>query len=147
MTLPTRREIRNGAAWTGLSAAWALLAALFIAAICAALWWLGVFTSGAAGAGQIHKDQQSARNREQWNATYNAEYQQLQADQSNIGLLKAMATGPGATQQDHINLQGGQLNCRTDAAKYNADTANVLGAQWLPDTLPSTVNADTICGS
>lgn len=147
MTLPTRRDIRDGAAWTGLSAAWILLAALLIAAICASLWWLGVFTAGAHGAGQVHKDQQSARNREQWIATYNAEYQQLQADQSNIGLLKATATGPGATQQDRINLQGGQLNCRTDAAKYNADTQNLLGAQWLPDTLPSAVNADTICGS
>jgi hypothetical protein len=147
MPLPTRRDMREGAAWTGLGAAWILLAVLLLAAIGGALWWLGVFTAGAHGAGQVHLDQQSAATREHWSATYNGEYQQLQADQANLTVLKATANGPAATQQDRINYQGAQLNCRQDAARYNADTQNLLGAQWLPAGLPTTVNADTLCGS
>jgi hypothetical protein len=147
MPLPTRRDIRDGAAWTSLAGAWILFAALLIAAICGALWWAGVFTAAARGNGQVHKDQQRAGNREQWIATYNAEFQQLQADQQNLAVLKAATTGSGATQQDRIDYTGAQLNCRTDAAKYNADTQNLLGAPWLPASLPTTVNADQYCGS
>jgi hypothetical protein len=146
-SLPSRRDIRDGTAWTGLSAAWILLAALLITAICATLWWLGVFTAGTRGTAQVQLDQQKAGNREQWIATYNGEYQQLQADQSNLAVLKDAATGNGATQQDRINYTGAQLNCRTDVAKYNTDTQNLLGAPWLPAGLPTTVNTDTICGS
>lgn len=145
--LPTRRDIRDGAAWTGLGGAWLLLAALLIAAVVGALWSLGVFTAGARGAGQVHKDQQRAGNREQWIATYNAEYQQLQADQQNLTVLKAAANGTGATQQDRIDYTGAQLNCRADAARYNADTQNLLGSPWLPAGLPTAVNADQYCGS
>jgi hypothetical protein len=147
VSLPTRREIRDTTAWTGLGAAWILLAALLLAAIVGVLWWLGVFTASARGTAQVHKDQQSAGNREQWIATYNAEYQQLQADQQNLAVLKTAATSASATQQDRIDYTGAQLNCRTDAAKYNADTQSLLGAQWLPVSLPSTVNADQYCGS
>jgi hypothetical protein len=147
MTLPTRRDIRDATTWTGLGAGWILLASLLIAGIVGVLWWLGVLTAGARGAGQVHKDQQSAANREHWIATYNAEYQQLQADQANLGVLKQAATAAGATQQDRIDYQGARLNCRQDAAQYNADTQNLLGAQWLPEGLPATVNADTLCGS
>jgi hypothetical protein len=147
MTLPTRREIRDGAAWTGLGAAWLFLVVILLAIVAAVLWWLGVFTAGVHGDGQVRLDQQSATNREHWSATYNGEYQQLQADQQNLTVLKAVVTGPAATQQDRLNYQGAQLNCRQDAARYNADAQNLLGAQWLPAGLPTTVNADTLCGS
>lgn len=147
MSLPTRREMRDGTAWTGLSAAWLLLIVLLVAGITGILWALGVFTSGIRGAGNVQRDQNSAANREHWSATFNAEFQQIQADTANLATLKSAATAPGATVQDRTDYTGAQLNCRQDVAKYNADAANVLAAPWLPAGLPTTVTASTYCGS
>jgi hypothetical protein len=147
MTIPTRRDIRDTTIWTSLGAAWIFFVVVLISIIIGVLWWLGVFTAGIHGDAQVHLDQQDAKDREHWSATYNAEDQQLQADQQNLAVLKAAANSPAATQQDRINYQGAQLNCRQDTARYNADTQNLLGAQWLPTNLPTTVNADQYCGS
>lgn len=147
MSLPTRREIRDGAAWTGLSAVWLLLIVLVIAGISGILWALGVFTSSARGAGNVQRDTNSAANREHWSATYNTEFQRVTADQGIVAMLKNAAAGPGATQQDRVNYLGAQANCRADVAQYNAATQNVLGRPWLPDGLPTTLNAADYCGS
>lgn len=131
------------AASTGIAA---LLAVLAVCAIGALVWWLGVFSSGTAGAGNLHKDQQSAQNRERWSATYNNDMQQVQADQANLATLHAAATGTGATQQDRQNYIGAQLICRTDVAAYNTDASNTLGAQWLPTGFSSSLDSTDYCG-
>lgn len=120
--------------------------AVLVAAIGALVWWLGVFTSGTAGAGNVTKDQNSSQNQERWSATYNNDMQQVQADQSNLPILKAAATGPGATQQDRQNYLGLQLNCRADVATYNTDAANVLGHQWIPAGFSTLLDPTDYCG-
>lgn len=132
----------------GISAA-ALVAGSIVAVAVIALfvWWLGVFSSGVVGSGNVTRDQNSSGNREYWSAKYNADWQNLTADQANLVGLQADATGPDATQQDKQNYEGAQLNCRQDAATYNADAANVLGRQWIPSGMPTTVTATTYCGS
>jgi hypothetical protein len=127
--------------WMG----WTVIAVLFFVALFSALWWGGVFASGAVGSGQLHKDQQSASNREQWSATYNGDMNNLLADRDNIDVLKQTVHSPGATAKDLTDLQGAQLNCNQDIAKYNQDAANVLGAQWLPAGFPAQVNSVTYC--
>jgi hypothetical protein len=132
----------------GISAV--LVVAGTIAAVVAigfGVWWFGVRTSGVIGSGQITKDQNSSQNREYWSAKYAADWQNLQADQSSLASLKADAAAPGATQQDRQNFQGAQLNCDTDVATYNTDTANVLGHRFIPAGQPTTVTATTFCGS
>lgn len=145
--MATRTRDTAAAVGTGV-ASW-LGAALVIAAVmglAAGAWALTVWFSGTKGAGDVHKDQNSATNQEHWSATYNNDYQQLQADQANLTTLQQAATGPGATQQDRTNYLGAQLNCRTDAATYNTDAGNVLGHQWIPAGLPTSVNASDYCG-
>jgi hypothetical protein len=116
------------------------------AAIGALVWWLGVFTSGTAGAGNVTKDQNSSQNRERWSATYSNDMQQIQADQTNLAVLKGAATGPGATVQDRTNYTGARLNCTADVATYNADASNVLGHQWIPAGMPPSIDPSDYCG-
>ena len=118
-----------------------------VAAISFGVWWFGVRTSATIGSGNVTKDQNSSGNREYWSGRYNTDFQNLTADQDNLIGLHEYATAPGATQQDRQNYEGAQLNCRQDAATYNADVANLLGHQWLPAGLPTSVTASTYCGS
>lgn len=117
-----------------------------VIAIVAGVWWFGVRTSGTVGTGNVTKDQNDAKNREHWSATYNGDMQQVQADQTNLAVLTAAATGPGATQQDRQNLTGARINCASDVATYNADAANVLGHQWIPAGLPASISSSDYCG-
>lgn len=123
-----------------------LLVVLGVAGIAAFAWWLSVASSGVRGAGNVQKDQNSSSNREHWSATFNAEYQQLLAARDNLATLRVAANGPGATQQDRIDYQGALLNCRQNAAKYNADATSLLGRPWVPDGLPASINASDYCG-
>lgn len=143
----TRRDVAEGAKAIGAGTIWAGLAVLAIGVLACALWAFGVFTSDAKGAGDVHRDQQKAGNREYWSQTFNTEYQQVTADQGNLTVLKAASTGPGATQQDRANYTGAQLNCRTDVAQYNANASSVLGSPWVPSNLPTQLDATTYCGS
>lgn len=143
----TRRDVGDGAVAIGAGTIVTVTLVLIGCAIAALLWWLGVFTSGVKGAGDVHRDQQRAGNREHWSATFNAEYQQIAADRDNLTILKRAATGAGATQQDRTNYTGAQLNCRQDVAQYNADAASTLGSPWIPTDLPSQIDATTYCGS
>lgn len=150
MKTRTRETIADGARAAGVGCGAYLgiaLAIVALAGLAALGWWISVIASGPKGAGDIQKDQNSSQNREYWSAKYNADMQQIQADETNLAVLKAAATGPGATQQDRTNYTGAQLNCRSDAATYNTDAANVLGTQWIPTGLPTSVNATTYCGS
>ncbi|MDJ0342196.1 hypothetical protein QMK19_03220 [Streptomyces sp. H10-C2] len=147
MSRISRRDLGDGARGFGLGALILIATVLVVALVGALIWAIGVFSSDTAGTGNVHKDQQSAQNREHWSATYNGDYAQVKADQDNLTTLKSAAEGQDATQQDRTNYLGAQLNCRTDVATYNADAANVLGHQWIPDGLPSTLNAATYCGS
>lgn len=140
---------REAAATAGRGIGYYLLILLGVVGafgIVALVWWLSVAASGTAGSGNVTRDQNSAANRERWSATYNNDMQQVQADQTNLAVLKAAATGPGATQQDRQDYLGLQLNCRTDVATYNTDAANVLGAQWLPAGFPSSLDSSDYCG-
>lgn len=116
------------------------------AGIGALVWWLGVFTSGSAGSGNVTKDQNSSQNRERWSATYSNDMQQLQADRTNLAVLKAAETGPDATQQDRTNYTGALLNCTSDVATYNTDASNVLGHQWIPAGMPAQIDSSDYCG-
>ena len=122
-----------------------LLGVTALAGIGALIWWLGVSTSGIRGAGNVQRDQNNAANREHWSATFNAEYQQAQADADNLAVLKTAADAPGATAQDRTNYLGAQLNCRQDVATYNTDAASVLGRPWIPADLPTVIDATTYC--
>ncbi len=132
----------------GLSAIAVTIAVIAaVAGISFGVWWFGVRTSATIGAGNVTKDQNSSQNREYWSAKYATDWQNLQADQASLAALKADAAAPGATQQDRQNYQGAQLNCNADVATYNTDVANLLGHQWLPAGLPTSVTASTYCGS
>ncbi|MEV6833547.1 hypothetical protein AB0N17_03285 [Streptomyces sp. NPDC051133] len=147
MTRISRRDVGDAATGFSLSAVAITLSVLFVCGLAALLWWLGVFTSGIKGAGDVTRDQNDAKNREHWSATFNSEFQQIQADQGVIANLEHTATSAGATVQDHDNLTGAQNNCRQDVAQYNADASSTLGAPWLPEGLPTQINADNYCGS
>lgn len=110
------------------------------------MWVFGVFTSGAKGSGDLRKDQNSAHNREWWSGRYNTDWQNLQADKTNVTTLRQVYAGPMSTQQDNMNLVGAVLNCTSDVATYNQDAEDVLGKQWLPASLPATVNVSDYCG-
>lgn len=141
------RDVATAAKF-GVVAYLGLIAAVIgIAGITALVWWLSVAGSGVHGAGDVVKDQNSAANREHWSATFNAEYQRIQADQADLATLRSSAAGPGSTQQDRMDYQGAQLNCRQDVAEYNADAASDLGRPWIPAGLPTSILASTYCGS
>jgi hypothetical protein len=120
---------------------------LIVCGIAALLWWLGVFTSGVKGAGDVHRDQNDAKNREHWSQTFNSEFEQIKADQGVIAVLKHQADADTATAQDRDNYTGAQNNCLQDVAQYNADASSVLGAPWVPAELPTQIDSDTYCGS
>jgi hypothetical protein len=143
----TRRDVGDAA--TGFSAGAVITTAvvLFVCALAALLWWLGVFTSGVKGAGDVRRDQNDAKNREHWSATFNAEFEQIQADQEIVATLKGQADAKSATAQDRDNYIGAQNNCHQDVAQYNADAASTLGAPWVPANLPARLDADNYCGS
>lgn len=143
----TRRDVADGAKAIGAGTIWAVLAVVAIGGLSVALWAFGVFTSDAKGAGDVHRDQQNAGNREHWSQTFNSDYQQVTADQDNLVVLKAAATGAGATQQNRANYTGAQLNCRADVAQYNANASSVLGSPWIPAGLPTQLVPTTYCGS
>lgn len=141
----TRSAVNSAGRGTGYYLL-ALLGVLATFSIVALIWWLSVASSGTAGSGNVTRDQNSAKNREHWSATYNGDMQQVQADQTNLATLKAAATGTGATLQDRQDYLGAQLNCRTDVATYNTDAANVLGRQWLPAGFSPSLDSSDYCG-
>jgi len=108
------------------------------------IWGASVLLSPVVGAGNVHKDVNDAKNREHWQAQYWAEYNQLQADKRQIGVLKT-SYDSSRSEQDRIDLEGAQNNCQQDVARYNGDTQNVLGAKWLPEGLPSQVADGDMC--
>lgn len=132
---------------TGKAIALSLLAAVGIAALSVGIWALGVAWSGPGGSGQVHKDQNSSGNREHWSATYNADYNNLNADKANIEVLSKKRNAPGATEQDDMNLTGAVMNCASDVSTYNSDAQNVLGNKWIPAGLPTGVNIADYCPS
>lgn len=143
----THRDVAAGAKAIGAGTIWAVLAVVAIGGLSIGLWAFGVFTSDAKGVGDVYRHQQGAGNREHWSATFNGEFQQINADRDNLIVLKAAAAGTGATRQDRTDYTGAQLNCRTDVAQYNADASGVLGSPWIPSGLPAQITADTYCGS
>lgn len=147
MSRISRRDVGDTAVGLSAAAIITTIVVLFICGLAALLWWLGVFTSGVKGAGDVTRDQNNAKNREHWSQTFNSEFEQIQADQGVIANLKHTADDAGATAQDRDNYTGAQNNCRQDVAQYNADAASTLGAPWVPANLPSHVDADTYCGS
>jgi hypothetical protein len=147
MSRISRRDVGDAATGLGAGAVITTTVVLFVCGLAALLWWLGVFTSGIKGAGDVTRDQNDATNREHWSATFNSEFQQIQADQEIVSSLMRTAAKPGATVQDRDTYTGAQNNCRQDVAQYNADASSVLGRPWVPDGLPAQINADTYCGS
>lgn len=147
MSRITRRDVGDTA--TGLSVGTILvtIVILIVCGIAALLWWLGVFTSGIKGNGDVTRDQNDAKNREHWSQTFNSEFQQIQADQGVIAILKRQADAGRATAQDRDNYAGAQNNCLQDVAQYNADATSTLGAPWVPEGLPTRIDSDTYCGS
>lgn len=147
MSRISRRDVGDTAVGLSVGAVLTTIVVLFVCGLSALLWWLGVFTSGIKGNGDVHRDQNDAKNREHWSATFNGEFEQIQADQENVASLKRAADATGATAQDRTNYTGAQLNCRQDVAQYNADASSTLGAPWVPVNLPNHLDADTYCGS
>lgn len=147
MSRISRRDVGDAATGLSLSAVAVTLTVLFVCGLAALLWWLGVFTSGIKGAGDVHRDQNDAKNREHWSATFNSEYEQIQADQGVIATLKEQAGAQGATAQDRDNYVGAKNNCLQDVAQYNADASSTLGSPWVPANLPDHIDSDTYCGS
>lgn len=147
MSRITRRDVGDATTGFSLAAVAITCSVLFVCGLAAFLWWLGVFTSGIKGSGDVHRDQNDAKNREHWSQTFNAEFQQIQADQGVIAVLKRQADAAGATTQDRDNYTGAQNNCLQDVAQYNADAASTLGSPWVPAELPARIDSDTYCGS
>ena len=146
MSRISRRDVGDAATGFSLSAVAVTLTVLFVCGLAALLWWLGVFTSGIKG-GDVHRDQNDAKNREHWSATFNSEFEQIQADQEIVSSLMRTAQAKGASVQDRDNYSGAQNNCRQDVAQYNADASSTLGQPWVPTGLPDHIDADTYCGS
>ena len=143
----TRRDVGDAA--TGIGAGTAITIAVIVIALLIAslLWAFGVFTSGVKGSGDVRRDQNNATNREHWSATFNSEFQQIQADQGVIATLKHQADAKNATAQDQANYLGAKNNCLQDVAQYNADASSTLGSPWVPEGLPAHIDSDTYCGS
>lgn len=147
MSRISRRDVGDAATGFSLAAVAITCSVLFVCGLAALLWWLGVFTSGIKGSGDVHRDQNDAQNREHWSQTFNSEFEQIQADQGVIATLKQQADAKTATAQDRDNLLGAKNNCLQDVAQYNADAASTLGAPWVPANLPDHIDSDTYCGS
>jgi hypothetical protein len=147
MSRISRRDVGDAATGFSLSAVAVTLTVLFVCGLAALLWWLGVFTSGIKGNGDITRDQNDAKNREHWSQTFNSEFEQIQADQEIVATLKHQVDASTASVQDRDNYLGAQNNCRQDVAQYNADTSSTLGSPWVPANLPDHLDADTYCGS
>jgi hypothetical protein len=147
MTRISRRDVGDAAVGIGVGTALTIVFIVIVLIIASLLWAFGVFTSGTKGAGDVTRDQNSAKNREHWSKTFNSEFQQIQADQEIVSSLMRTAQKAGATVQDRDNYTGAQNNCRQDVAQYNADASSTLGSPWLPAGLPAQINADTYCGS
>jgi flagellar basal body-associated protein FliL len=145
MSRITRRDIGDAATGISVGTILTVIGVLIACGIGALIWWLNVSTSGIKGSGDVHRDQQDAKNREHWSAQFNAEYQQVQADQNNIATLKQAATGTSATLQDRANYLGAEQNCQADVAQYNADASSTLGSPWVPPSLPTALTAATYC--
>ena len=139
----TRKKVGIAVGGFSIGVVGLVLITFVIAGIGALIWWLGVQSSGTAGAGNVTKDRNSSQNIEHWSATFNGEYQNIQADVANLATLKAAETAPGATQQDRVNYTGAQTVCNQDVAQYNANTLNTLAV--VPAGLPTNVPIST-CG-
>jgi hypothetical protein len=143
MPLLSRQDRRDAAEGTGIILIGSVALVVIVSTVAALAWWLGVFTSGTKGAGDITRQRNSAANIAHWSATFNGLDQQITADQANIAIAKRAATGPDATKQDQINLEGVEQNCVTDVATYNGDIQNVLAV--VPTGLPASIPT-TVCG-
>lgn len=146
MGIITRKEASEGAQAISLGFIVTVVVIFLVGVLSATLWAFGVIGSGIKGDGDVHKMNQDAKNRVHWNAVFNAEYEQIKADQGKIALLKSAAEGDTGTQLDKINYQGAQQVCQDDVAEYNANTGKMLAADWLPAGLPSEINAADYCG-
>jgi hypothetical protein len=138
----TDGDVRPGRIWSyGCLTAFLLLVVLPLA-----LWAFGVFSASTKGTGDVRRDRGGAANREQWSATFTGLYGQLQADQQNIKLAAAAATGPASTKQDAVNLQGVQQNCDTDVGQWNSYLLNALAV--VPDGYPQQqLDPSSICST
>lgn len=137
-----KEAARDSVAAFGLVSAWAggfILLALLI-------WGLFVLIAPLTGSGDVRRHQNDARNREHWSTTYNGEYAQLLADTNQVALLAA-SYNDTHSEKDRVDLNGAQLNCQQDVARYNADANDLLGRQWLPAGLPTSADASKICAA
>jgi hypothetical protein len=134
-------NIRTARAWLYITAT---------AVACIAISWAvlayNARTSGARGTLDIQQQRGTAANRTHWSAVFAGDYRTIQADQQNIQIAAAAASGPRATVQDATNLTGIQMVCRNDVAAYNTDLANVLAV--VPDGYPTQpLDAGAQCAS
>jgi hypothetical protein len=145
MGVITRKEAKEGVQIFGLG--WLAVTACVVAvmAIGGIVWFITVGTAGVRGDGNVHKDQQDAKNREYWSAKFNGLYNQVTADKANIDTLRETAQGKDADKQDQINYTGAKQACQIDVAEYNGNTGDVLGKLWIPDGLPVMITAATYC--
>lgn len=123
------------------AAIWIVVAILFVGAIGVGIWYFGVATSGAKGAGDATKQQNSAANRLNAQKQYADLYEGILAADKNIDVLDATAKAD-PTVVNKTNLTGAQNICNENVAAYNAMATNVLTAQWRPANLPERVGED-----
>lgn len=136
-----RQNIRDALGAGGFIAAVTALCIVFSLLV----WGASVLLSPLFGAGNVHRDVNSAQNREHWSAVFNGEYNIITADAMNVKIV-AESLHDSKTEQDRIDLQGAVLNCQQDVAHYNGDVQNVLAAKWLPPALPDHVDS-AVCSA
>jgi len=123
----------------------AALAVLAVILFGFGVWAVKVWIAPLTGSGNVHRDQNSAKNREHWSTVYNGDHNAVLADRAQVQIIGDSYRSTGSVQ-DRIDLTGAKLNCTNDVAKYNADAQNLLGAQFLPSGFPTSLDPIEQCG-
>ncbi|HEU5429506.1 MAG TPA: hypothetical protein VFU74_21685 [Actinocrinis sp.] len=147
MPVITKREARDAAEGVGLAFVGTVVVIVLALIIGVGLWAFGVFTSGAKGAGDERKQQNSVTNRVHWQNEFNSLDQNIATYAAQIANARASATAhPGDTFYEQ-NLTGLVQECDIAVGQYNADAAMPIAAPWLPAGLPTTIDRTATCGS
>lgn len=133
--VPYGQVVKEGSKGIMSVGALAALAALVVAVIGGAAWWISVAASPVTGAAKVYKDQNAAGNREAAQTRLVGDYNIIRADQANIRTLAA-----SSLQIDKDSLAGTEQVCNGDVAQYDTDANALLSAPWVPAGWPKTIS-------
>jgi len=146
MSLYTRRNAADAAEGTSVVLIGAVVVVLVCFLVGALIWGLGVFSSGAKGAGDQERQKNSVTNRVFWENEFNSLSQNIATYQAQIASARASAAAHPGDSFYEQNLTGLLSECYIAVGQYNADTAKPIASPWLPAGLPVSYDRSTVCG-